>query len=474
MVHERRLPMNPAISKTTLAVCIAALSLSGCASWWPEPWPKQETPAIDLPASTALAPLSIDRQWWKAFGDPHLDQLVDDALANNLDLAKAAANIEEARANAGVAKAMLSPRLDAVAQAGATQRQVSFGSTEEDINKLSSSAAVGLGLSWEIDLWGRIQQTNEAALARLAASEHTRNATTLSVSSAVVETYFQLLAADNKLRITKDAVNNLKAVSELELRRWKADVGTEYAYRQSLAELASTQARIPTIASAVARTELALHILAGRSPRQMREVVGRIGVLPSLPTVPAEFATELLLRRPDVASAEQMLIASNADLNAARAEQRPRLNLSLLAGLIATSSNVITGFPLYADLSAGLSAPIYDAGLLQSKAEAAEARKAKALAHYRYTVSIAFRDTYEAMILRESSDQQYVSLQTELDTRRKSLALAEKSYEAGRSSKFEVLSEMIKVLNAQVAMTDARQNQFVARAQVYKALGGGF
>lgn len=464
--------MRPKAKLLAALALVGFFNLSGCAYLWREPWPAHETPPMDLPVATVMTPLSIDRQWWKVFEDPALDSLVDDALANNLDLAKAAANIAEANANAGSAKALLSPRLDALGKAGATQRQLSLGS--EDINKLTSSAAVGLGASWEIDLWGRIAQMNEAALARLAASEHTRNATALSISSSVVNTYFQLLALDVNLRITQEAQRNLAAVSNLELRRWKADVGTEFAYRQSLAELASTEARIPSLEFAIARTELALYILAGRSPRQMTEPLLRNDKLPTLPETPREFDTALLLRRPDVASAEQMLAAANADVNAARAEQLPRLNLSLLVGLIATSSSAISGFPLYADLTAGLSAPIYDAGLLQSKVEAAEARKEKAIAHYRYTVSVAFREVYEAMVQRAAGDKEVVSTEKAVAIRKRSLVLAEKSYDAGRTSKFEVLSEMIKVLNAQTALTEARQNQFVACSQFYRAIGGGF
>lgn len=464
--------MRPKANLLAALALVGSFSLSGCASLWPAPWPAHETPKMDLPVATVMTPLSIDRQWWTVFADPDLNSLVADALVNNLDLAKAAANIAEASANAGSAKALLSPRLDALAKAGATQRQLSIGS--EDLNKLTSSAAVGLGGSWEIDLWGRIAQMNEAALARLAASEHTRNATALSISSAVVESYFQLLALDVNLRITQDAQRNLASVANLEFRRWKADVGTEFAYRQSLAELASTEARIPGIELAIARTKLALSILAGRSPRQMTEPLARNHKLPTLPERPREFDTALLLRRPDIASAEQMLVAANADVNAARAEQRPRLNLSLLVGLIATSSSAISGFPLYADLTAGLSAPIYDAGLLQSKVEAAEARKEKAIAHYRYTVSVAFREVYEAMVRRESSDREVISTEKAVAIRKQSLVLAEKSYDAGRSSKFEVLSETIKVLNAQLTLTDARQNQFIASSQFYRAIGGGF
>ncbi|MDP3540780.1 MAG: efflux transporter outer membrane subunit [Azonexus sp.] len=446
----------------------ALLAMGGCSVIWPV----YETPPIDVPPA-ALKPLSLDRQWWKLFSDPALNQLVEDALANNLDLAKAATNIDEARANAGAARALLSPRVDGMAKAGATQRQLTFAVNQSEINKTTSSASVGAAVNWEIDLWGRIRQMNDAALARLAASEHTRNATVLSVSSAVVDTYLQLRTLDAKLVMTRDAARDLKYASNLEYRRWKAEAGTQLAYQQSLAEWSATEARIPGIESAIAKTELALQILVGRSPRLMGEHLLR-GAQPKVPDTPREFDSALLLRRPDVASAEQLLVAAHADVNAARAERYPRLNLSLLAGLIASSSNLITGFPLFWDASAGLTGPIYDAGLIQSKTEAAEARRERAVAQYRYAVSVAFRDTYEAMVLRDTSDSQVASSEAEVATRKQSLVLTQKSYDAGRSSKFEVLSESIKVLNAQLSLADARQNQLLARSQYYKALGGGF
>lgn len=450
-----------------LALAIA-LSVAGCSVLEPA----YVAPVIDLPAA-ATTPMSIDRQWWKSFGDPVLDQLVDEALINNMDLAKAAANVEEARANAGVARAMLSPRVDGVAKIGATQRQLTFAIDENEINKTTGSAAVGAGVSWEIDLWGRIRQMNDAALARLGASEHARNANVLAVSSAVTDIYIQLRALDAKLLMTRKAASDLKYASNLEYRRWKAEAGTELAYRQSQAELSATEARIPAIETAIAQTELGLQLLVGRSPRQMAEHLPR-GVELKVPQTPREFDSALLMRRPDVVSAEQLLIASNADVNATRAERYPRLNLSLLAGLIASTSGLISGFPLFIDAGAGLTGSIYDAGLVQSKTEAAEARREKAVAHYRYTVSVAFRDTYEAMVLRDTSDSQVASSETEVATRKISLALTQKSYDAGRSSKFEVLGESIKVLNAELALADARQNQLIARSRFYKALGGGF
>ncbi len=461
--------MKKALKKPLKAAALLMiLGVTGCAT----KSTNYEAPKLDLPANSAKA-LTIDRQWWKAFGDPVLDQLIADALINNYDLAKAAANVKEARANAGSAAALLSPRVDGVAQVAVSRRQFSTAVSPDEFNNTSSYGAVGIGIQWDADLWGQIQQMNEAALARLASSEHTRNAIDLSVSAAVAETYFQLRAFDSKLAITRDAVRNLRDVSNLEMRRWKAEVGTELVYRQSLSELSATEARLPALDVAVARTELALQLLVGRNPRQMSERPMRGGVL-TVPDTPREFDTALLLRRPDVASAEQLLIATHADVNAARAAFYPRLNLGLLVGFLAASSNVVSGIPLFFDATAGLTAPIYDAGLTQSQLDAAEARQEKALAHYRYTVSLAFRDTYEALVLRDATDRQVVSSKYEVATRRKSLTLTEKSYEVGRSSKFEVLSEAIKVLNAELALADAQQTQLIARSQFYKALGGGF
>jgi multidrug efflux system outer membrane protein len=462
--------------RTIVTVALAALGVFLAAGCSTKPAKPYEPPKIELPPAPAAAkPLSVDRQWWKAFGDQALDRLVADGLVNNLDLARAAANIEEARANLGMAQSFLSPRVDGFASAGGTRSQltVSTGKLSQDVNRTVWTAEIGAVVNWEIDLWGRIGQMNDAARARLAASEHTRNATALSVSSAVAQTYFQLRGLDYKLQLTKEAAKNLKEASDLEYRKWQAQTGTQLAYSQSLAELASTEARIPGLQAAIGATELALQVLVGRSPREMMDAFPR-GKSHTLPDTPREFDGTLLLRRPDVASAEQLLIAADADVNSIRAESLPRLNLSLLASVLATTSKLITGSPLFFDAAAGLSGPIFDAGYVKSKTEAAEARRDAAVAYYRYAVSIAFREVYEAMIQRDAADLQVVSSQSEVATRKKSLALTERSYDAGRSSKFEVLSETIKVLNAQLTLIDAAQLQYIARSQYYKAVGGGF
>lgn len=452
--------------KQQLTLILLALSAAGCSTLWPE----YEKPPIELPAAPPK-PVSIDRQWWKTFEDPILNALVEEALLNNWDLAKAAANVAEAKAAAASARSQLFPRVDGVANVGSKRRQLTLGS--QDIDKVTTTGAIGAAVNWEIDLWDRIGQMNDAALARLAASEHARDATTLSISGLVTDTWFQLRGLDAKLALTRESAASLKYATDLEYRRWKAEAGTELAYSQSLAEYAATTARLPDLEGAISQTELALKLLVGRSPRTLTNAVPR-GPKMTLPNTPREVDSVLLLRRPDVASAELLLVAAHADVNSARAEFYPRLTLSLLAGFVASTSNAISGMPLFWDASAGLIGPIFDAGLVQSKVDGAEARRQKALAHYQYTVSSAFRDTYQSLVLLDTSDREVKSREEEVTTRQRAKVLAEKSYDAGRTSKFEVLSETIRVLNSQLLLVDAKFNQFTARSSYYKAVGGGF
>jgi multidrug efflux system outer membrane protein len=452
--------------KQQLALILLALSAAGCSTLWPE----YEKPPIELPAAPPK-PVSIDRQWWKTYEDPVLNALVDEALVHNWDLAKAVANVAEARAAVAAANSQLLPRVDGVATAASTRRSLTIGNTEKD--KPVGTGTIGIAASWEIDLWDRIGQMNEAALARLASSEHARDAVTLSISSLVVDAWLQLHALDRKLAATRQAAVSLKAAANLENRRWKAGVGTELAYSQAVAEAASTEARIPALDTALVQAELALKLLVGRSPRAMSDSVAR-SLVPTLPQTPREVDSILLLRRPDVASAEQLLVASHADVNSARAEFYPRLTLSALIGFVTSSSKLISGMPLFWDASAGLVGPIFDGGLVQSRVDAAEARKDRALAHYQYTVSAAFRDTYLALALLETTDRQVASFEEEVATRKRAAVLAERSYEVGRSSKFEVLTEQVRVLNAQIFLIDAKYYQFASRGLYFKALGGGY
>lgn len=460
-------PHSPRSLRVRCALLLSLVALSACAPTVTE----YVRPTIDLPPPLPT-PIVVSQDWWKVFGDERLNGLITEALANNQDLAKAAANVAEARANAGIARSMLSPRVDAFGGSHIGERE--FGVAEKDIDNRTSISRIGLAAGWEIDLWGRIRQMNEAALARASASEFTQNATALSVSAAVAENYFILLALDEKQRIMRDSLASLQGVANLEYRRWQGQVGTELAYRQSLAEASSVEARIPEIEFAASRTEVALKLLTGRSPRAMASPIARASVLPQPNNVQRAADPDLLLRRPDIASAEQLLIASNADVNAVRAERYPRISLSFIGAFVGSSSSLIKGMPFFWDAGADATMPVFDGGLIDSKTDAAEARKTRAVAHYSYVVSLAFNEFYEVLYMLDNSDRQVKAYGDEAVARRKSLALNQKSYDAGRSSKYEVLEETVKALNTDLFLVDARLIQLIARVRYYKALGGGY
>lgn len=468
--YRRSAPSLANHSRRVAIRAIAGLAAAACAGCGPTPT-VYVRPELDLPPATAR--VAIEAQWWTTFGDPLLDRFVEEALRNNYDLAKAAANVAEARANAGVAHAMLFPRVDGQARSTLSRRQLVLGQ-EEEFDQRVSATSIGALLSWEVDLWGRIKNLNNAALAQWAASEHVRDATQLSISQAVAETYFQLRNFENKLAITRDTHDNLKSVADFELRRWKAQVGTAQAYRQSVAEVAAVAAQIPVLQAAVARTELALALLIGRSPRGIAEALPRPRQAAlHIPDTPREIDSDLLMRRPDVASAEQLLLAAHADLDSVRAEYYPRLTISLAGGWIGSSSALVTGMPFFWQALGNLAGPIFDAGTIDWKVEGAEARRQQAIAHYRYVVSSAFREAYEALVLIDAGDRQAIATAEAVAARKEALALDERSYEVGRTSKYEVLAQTIRVLNAELTLADARLNQLVARSQYYKALGGG-
>ncbi len=455
----------------TITVCGMALLVAGCAG----PVKPYTAPALDLPPQTSSESVTVlQTDWWRAFNDPVLNAWVDEALARNWDVLKAATQVAEAQAGLRSAQALNSPRLDAATEVGVRQRRIGTTTPAQEFNQQVRAASIGAALSWEWDLWGRVAQLNTAAQARAESAERVRQATALSVAAWVCQTYFQWRTLQDKWVIAQSAIEQLDRVSELERRRWQAGLGTELAYRQSLAEAASVRAQITPLEAGIAKTGLALQALAGRSPRELTPELPNVPAtqmdLPNLPTV---VDTRVLLRRPDVAAAEWTVQAEHANWNVSQAQRYPRVSLNLVGGLLASSSAMISGLPLSFEATTGLGVPLFDGGSLEAQVQAAQARRERAIMQYSQTVQQAYREMHDAVLQIESSDRHAGALNQELGLRQQALSLAQRSYKAGRSSQYEVLSETVKVLQVQWTMSDTRQSQWVARSQFYKAMGGG-
>lgn len=432
------------------------------------------SPDLDLPEVPAgVSQVVSQKDWWLAFQDPVLNTFVNESLKHNWDLVKASANVAQARENFVGAQALTSPSVNAGINYSASRRKLGIGTTEAEFNKVTRTVTTNLALGWEMDIWGRIEHMNDAAKARFISSELMREAMQLSVTSLVVDAYFQLRTLQSKLQAMQEFSETVELISSLELRRWKSGLGTEFTYRQTEIDLMSAKSNVLLLQEAVGKSSLVLQALLGRSPRDISVLAPAADHSIQVTSVPHVLDTKILLRRPDVASAEWALKAAFADVNATRAERYPRLGLSVIGGLLSSSSTWVSGTPSWLDTGLTSSVPFIDGGLNASKVNAGIARRDYAKAQYHQAVLQAYTDLHQAVLEQNTSDKQVTLVSNELALRKQMLTFTQKSQSLGRVSLYEVYSEKLKVLQIQMALSDAKQAQWLSRSHFYKAIGGG-
>jgi len=452
-----------------------ALSLTACTIG-----PDYRRPEVELPsawqsgAEAVAQPVTAD--WWKTFGDAPLDALISEALEHNQDLVAAAARMDEARAQAGIARSMLLPQLSAGASA---MRSRTSSNPDEVPAKLGDLGTAGGMLSWEIDLWGKLRRLNEAARAGYAASRLDRDATRLSITAQVADTYFQLVAIDTKLAITQDTLRSRNDALRINQRRFERGLISELDFRQAQAEAASAKAEIPVLTQSMRETEHALGVLVGRTPRELVEGrVARAGVLTSLtapPAIPEGLPSTLLIRRPDIQAAEQRLVAANARIGVARAAYLPTINLTSTLGIQSDALNNLFAGPVRTwSFAANLAAPIFDWGRTGAGVDVATAQQRQALAQYQSSIQIAFRETLDAMSNRATSSEREAALRMQLDALQSTLKVAQLRYGGGYAAYLDVLDAQRGVYAAELQVVDARLVQLTASVALFKALGGGW
>lgn len=465
------------MNKKTLSSLVAAsVLLTACSIG-----PAYERPAAELPETWSAAPaggqaIAADR-WWTVYGDATLDRLVGEALAGNQDLALATARLDEVRALARVADAQLAPSVDAAFQRDRTRRSNStatrFPGSLENNNYRGQ-----LNVSYELDLWGRLSNSAKAARAELLATTAARETVRIALTAEVTQSYYALVAYDAQIVATRKALALRQ--DNFRLQRVRADAGliNEFALRQLEAEVAAAQAQLPALERRRTGEELALGVLLGRSPRALiNETVTRSAESgqPSTPVIPADLPSSLLLRRPDVVTAEQQLIAANARIGAARAALFPRIGLS---GYLGSESSALTDlFTAPAriwSLGFALAQPIFQGGRLFGEIEAVEARERQALAQYQKTLQTAFRETHDALVAQTKAREVFDAENARATALGETLRLARIRYDNGLTSQLEVLDAERNLLSAELNRVDALRAQRAAIADVVKALGGGW
>ncbi len=451
-------------------------ALAGCSVG-----PEYVRPNADLPEAWKAAPAEgkpvAAGRWWTIYGDATLDQLVEEALANNQDLVLATARLDEARALARVADAEQVPSVDAALQRDRSRRSDSTA-TRVPGSLENSNYRAQLNVSYELDLWGRLRSSAKAAHAELLASEAARETVRLALTAQVAQSYYALVALDAQVADTRKSLTLRQ--DNLRLQRIRSDAGliNDFELRQLEAEVAAAQAQLPELERRRSSEELALGVLLGRSPRALiNEAVSRSkdsGQL-ATPVVPADLPSDLLLRRPDIVAAEQQLIAANARIGAARAALFPRIGLSgYLGSESAALSNLFSGPAQIWSIGFALAQPIFQGGRLFGEVEAVQARERQALARYQKTLQTAFRETHDALIAQARAREIFDAESARARALADSLRLARIRYENGLTSQLEVLDAERNLLSAELNRRDALRAQRAAVADVVKALGGGW
>ena len=465
-----RLLIRCRLAGTVLVSVVASGCLMGPNYSRPEMMPPAEYRFAGQVQAESLA----DAPWFQVFADPDLQALIRDAIANNLDLRIAVARVEEARARAGIAKSFLYPTVDVAG--GYSFRQIS--SDDDDNNRnvdtTSNSSNLGFQLSWELDLFGRIRRQRESAEALFLASEQGRRGVMVTLVGDVATSYFQLRELDLQLEIARStlAIND-RTVTYFQ-DRLEGGVSNRLEVDRIRANRSETAASIPEIERQIAITENLIAVLLGRPPAPVKRTPMSV-TEPPPPAIPPGLPVALLERRPDVREAEQVLIAANADIGAAKALFFPTINLTGFAGVVSGDLTSFLGSSggFWSIGVSGLQ-PLYNAGRLRNNVAVTQARFDAAVAAYRRAAVNAYREVANALVGIQKYAEQRVERQNGVTVLIDAADLSRARYDAGLANYIEILTADERLFDQQLLVARAQGNELRSRAELYRALGGGW
>jgi multidrug efflux system outer membrane protein len=454
---------------------VTALALTGCALG-----PDYRRPDLGAPEQhrgvigRAEAASLADLPWWQVFGDATLQALVSEAVANNRDLRAAVQRVEVASAQVGVARSPLFPWLGYEGQAARAKNQIQLG----DVSTLGGTSDVflaGVGAFWELDLWGRVRRSTEAARGELLATEGMRRGVLASVVAQVAQAYFELLELDLELEITRRSAQNFQETRDLFQRRFTGGASSQLPVTRAESLRAQTAARIPLLEAQIVATENRISVLLGRTPGD----VPRGEPLPAqllASAVPAGLPSALLERRPDVQEYEGILRAANAEVGVAVADFLPRIGLTGIFGTRSDELSKLTdaeGDEVWA-LAGSVTGSIFQGGFKFYRWRAAKRYWEEAKASYEQVVLNAFREVSDVLVLREKLALERIERDNAVQASRESVRLSRVRYDGGLAGYFEVLDAQQLLFPVEVAQAQSRLAEQLAIVELYRALGGGW
>lgn len=458
--------------RKALVPVLAAALLAGCSVG-----PDYKRPDLVLPENhrgldgKAGEASLADLPWWDGvMGDEVLRGLIVEAVQKNYDLRVAAARVEEFRALAGIAKADYYPQVGY--SVGAARQQGILAGTSENGSPYNSFG-LSASASWEIDLWGRIRRSNEAAVNQLLATEEGRRGVYLSLVTGVAQAYLELRELDLELEIAQRTLESRRSTLDLFTKRLAGGVSNKLETTQAEASLAQTEAVIPVLRQSIFLKENQLALLLGRPPGPIAR--GRSLVDTRDPAIPAGLPSALLTRRPDVRAAEYVLASANAQVGVATANFFPQISLTGGLGFASADlSELLKSGTFIWNIGAGLLGPLFQGGRLTRALDAAKARWEQAKAQYEQAALASFGDVANALETYRRTGEGIAANERNVVALREAERIALLRYEGGVSNYLDVLDAQRQLFSGENSLAQVTRDRHLAVVQLYKALGGGW
>ena len=425
-------------------------------------------------------------RWWTKFNDPLLDSLVERAVKSNLDLRLAEARIREARASRVVVASAAWPTLEV---SGSYTRN---HASENAIGSPAQGAVVapsgggknldqnfyqtGFDANWEIDVFGGIRRSVEAADATIGATAENRRDVLVTLLGEVARNYIDLRGAQRQLDVARANLKTQQDTLQLTQVRFQAGLASDLDVAQQEAQVNTTASQIPTLQSLLKEAAYALDVLLGLQPGALWDELAKDTEIPGLPDdVLIGLPTELLRRRPDIRRAERQLAAATAQVGAATADLYPKFFLAGVVGLQSISaSNWFTGRSRFASIGPTITWPVFEAGKIRATIEIRSAQQEQALTEYEKTVLSAFQDVEVALVNYANEQARYRSLTDAVAANRRAVTMANELYIRGLNDFLNVLDTQRALYATESALTQSQATMASNLVALYKALGGGW
>lgn len=460
-----------------MATVLLALSLGGCVTVGPDYLPPEVSPPEqwDSDLKGGLSSESTDPQtlasWWATLDDPTLTDLIERAIKGNLDLKEALARVREARARRGISQADLFPTVDMTGSA--TRSRSSENSSMGDTRNLYTA---GFDAGWEIDLFGGVRRSIEAAQADLEASQEDFRDVLVSLVSEVALNYVEARTLQTQLAV---AEANVKAQEETyNITQWRFEAGltTALDVEQAKYNLEDTRSKIPTLRTSLEEAKNRLAVLLGKQPGAVHAVLEKHRPIPVTPLeIAVGVPAEILRRRPDVRSAERELAAQTARIGVATADLYPKLRLAGSIGLESINSgDLLQAASRFWSIGPSISWNVFDAGAIRKNIEVQNALQEQALIQYEGIILAALEDVENALVAYAEEQLRRQSLLVAAESAQQAVDLAINQYSSGVIDFRDVLDAQRSLLSFQEQLADSDGTVTSNLIRLYKALGGGW